>query len=148
MEQLNNIVDLLPYGPGFRFVDRITHLDEKTIVGEFRFDPGSYFYQDHFPDHPVTPGVILTECMAQISLVCQGIYLISKEDNGVPVRFAFSESEMQFLLPVSPGERVRVEGTVEYFRFNKLKTKAKMYNNNGELVCQGILSGMILSTKS
>ena len=144
MEEHNYILDQLPYGPGFRFVENILEVDQQHIIGEYRFDPDAHFYRDHFPENPVTPGVILTECLAQIALVCQGIFLLSRQDKLNQVRFAFSESEMQFLLPVLPGEQVRVEGQVQYFRFNKLKTKAKMYNTKSELVCTGTLSGMII----
>ncbi|PQB04386.1 3-hydroxyacyl-ACP dehydratase FabZ family protein [Aureitalea marina] len=139
------IVRELPYGRGFCFVDQILEVDEHSIRAQYHFDPHLSFYRDHFPDNPVTPGVILTECMAQVTLVCQGMYLLNSSDNTAGTAFALSESDVQFLLPVAPGTQVEVTGEVEYFRFNKLKTKARMYNESGELLCKATLSGMIVN---
>ena len=54
-----------------------------------------------------------------------------------------TSTEIDFFIPVLPGETVRVESVKEYFRFNKLKCAVKMFNKNNELVCRGIIAGMI-----
>ncbi|NHF60012.1 hydroxymyristoyl-ACP dehydratase [Flavobacteriaceae bacterium TP-CH-4] len=142
-----HIVSHLPYEKPFLFVDELTHVDTKGATGSFTFHREMYFYQGHFKDHPVTPGVLLTECCAQIGLVCLGIYLLQGE--GVPMsnlQVGLSSSEMEFLLPVYPGEKVTVHSEKVYFRFNKLKCSVKMHNEEGQLVCKGILSGMFKNT--
>ena len=54
-----------------------------------------------------------------------------------------TSTEIDFFIPVLPGETVRVESVKEYFRFNKLKCAVKMFNKNNELVCRGKIAGMI-----
>lgn len=135
---------LLPYAPPFHFVDEIIELSEERIHGAYTFPPDADFYQGHFPGNPVTPGVILIECMAQIGLTAWGIFLTESYINQQLRPFAFVQSDVEFLLPVLPGERVWVKAEKVYFRFGKLKVKAWMYNENERLVCRGEISGMIL----
>lgn len=136
-----SILEKLPYAEPFLFVDELKQITEDGAVGTYRFNSDSNFYQGHFKDHPVTPGVILTECCAQIGLVCLGIYLLNEEHDD-PLQIGFTSSEMEFLKPVYPGEKVSVVSEKVYFRFQKLKCKVKMYNIHDELVCKGVLSGM------
>lgn len=139
------IIDHLPYTQPFHFVDELQHVDSDGVEGSYCFNPDSHFYQGHFKSNPVTPGVILTECCAQIGLVCLGIHLMGQEglDGGLKsLHVAFTSSEMEFLLPVFPGETVRVTSKKEYFRFNKLKCQVRMFNAKEEMVCKGTLAGM------
>jgi len=71
---LDLIKSKLPYSSPFLFVDELITVDENSIVGNFTFNEDLDFYKGHFKDNPVTPGVILTETMAQIGLVALGIY--------------------------------------------------------------------------
>lgn len=139
------IIEKLPYSKPFLFVDDLSKIDRNGVNGSFCFSEDLEFYQGHFKELPVTPGVILTECCAQIGLVCLGIFLLSeqKDTNFDNIAVAFSSSEMEFYLPVYPGETVFVSSEKLYFRFNKLKCKVKMYNASKELVCKGELAGMI-----
>lgn len=138
----------LPYSPPFLFVDEILELNMEQVSGTYRFPKESYFYNGHFKDYPVTPGVILTECMAQIGVVCLGIHILDKEanqDNTAQRKIALTSTEVDFFLPVLPGEKVQVESEKIYFRFNKLKCKVKMFNAEGKLVCRGKIAGMIFT---
>lgn len=140
----DHILQQLPYDEPFRFVDELLEIDEGGVVGKYRYREDAGFYRGHFKGFPVTPGVLLTETMAQIGLVCLGIYLLQDELEEMP-RLAFSEVEAEFLKPVYPGEEVLVRAEKEYFRFKKLKVKAEMYNEGGELVARARLAGMVLS---
>jgi 3-hydroxyacyl-[acyl-carrier-protein] dehydratase len=142
---LNKIIEKLPYDKPFLFVDILSHVDIDGASGSFYFNKDLDFYRGHFKQHPITPGVILTECCAQIGLVCLGIFLLSEnsETNTNELKVAFSSSEMEFYKPVYPGDKVYVSSEKLYFRFNKLKCKVKMYNAAKELVCKGELAGMI-----
>ena len=115
------IIDILPYAEPFLFVGELSNISENGITGTYRFDKNSFFYRGHFKDHPVTPGVILTETMAQIGLVCLGIYLMRNEPGQSLPQIALSSNQVDFYLPVFPGEKVRVVSEKVYFRFNKLK---------------------------
>ncbi|PTM10885.1 MAG: hydroxymyristoyl-ACP dehydratase [Bacteroidetes bacterium] len=138
------IISLLPYETPFLFVDGIDDISEDGITGHYTFKKDETFYKGHFKNNPVTPGVILTECMAQIGLVCLGIYLIKDELNAsTKPQIALTSHQMDFYLPVLPTEKVTVASEKEVFRFNKLRCKVKMYNEKGELVSRGIISGML-----
>jgi len=137
------ILELLPYAAPFRFVDELERVDEQGATGYYTFQPDAGFYRGHFPGNPVTPGVILTETMAQIGLVCLGIYLLQdKIASGQQLGVAFSSQSVDYLKPVYPGERVKVVSEKMYFRFSKLKCKVQLFNAQSELACQGELAGM------
>jgi 3-hydroxyacyl-[acyl-carrier-protein] dehydratase len=138
------IIQLLPYQKPFLFVDDLTMVSDKGITGHYTFKNNEYFYQGHFKDNPVTPGVILTECIAQIGVVCLGIYLMKDTiSENIQPQIALTSSQIDFFLPVFPNEKVTVVSEKEVFRFNKLKCKVKMFNGKNELVCRGAISGML-----
>ena len=140
----NSILSKLPYTSPFLFVDKILSIDENSIQGEYTFSEDLDFYKGHFKDNPVTPGVILTECMAQIGVVCLGIYLLNLEANSNDnPAIALTSSEVEYLKPVFPGEKVSVVSEKKYFRFQKLKCEVKMYDSENNLVCKGTIAGMI-----
>ena len=135
------IITKLPYSKPFLFVDEILAINENGVEGTFTFDSKLDFYKGHFKNNPITPGVILTETMAQIGLVCLGIYL----NEGKEIQnIGFTSSEVEFLKPVYPNEKVTVISEKIYYRFGKLKCKVKMLNEKKEEVCSGTLAGMIM----
>jgi len=138
-----DILDKLPYAKPFLFVDELLFVDENGVKGSYTYSPDSDFYKGHFKDNPVTPGVILTETMAQIGLVCLGIFLLGNAFNSKS-KIALTSSEIEYLKPVFPNEKVTVISEKVYFRFGKLKCKVKMLNSNNEEVCNGTIAGMIL----
>jgi|TARA_R110000737_G_scaffold50895_2_gene71971 3-hydroxyacyl-[acyl-carrier-protein] dehydratase len=138
------IIEKLPYKQPFLFVDEILELDENGIIGSYTYEATHDFYKGHFKNNPVTPGVILTETMAQIGLVSFGIYLLSQSENTIAdLKIALTSSEIDFFKPVFPSEKVIVKSKKEYFRFNKLKCNVEMFNENGDLVCRGKIAGMM-----
>ena len=139
-----NIVSMLPYSRPFLFVNSIEAIDDNSVTGSYKYDEHEFFYEGHFKGYPVTPGVILTETMAQIGLVCLGIYLLRESFSETSPRFAMTSAEVEFLAPVYPGEKVTVAAEKIYFRFGKLKCSTSMKNRSGKIVCKGIISGMLL----
>lgn len=140
------IISLLPYQKPFLFVDELVEISENGIIGNYTFKENAFFYKGHFKDNPITPGVILTETMAQIGVVCLGIYLLNgKISSEIKPQIALTSNQVDFFLPVLPNEKVTVISTKEYFRFNKLKCSVKMINVKNELVCRGTISGMIIA---
>ena len=145
-----SILAKLPYQYPFLFVDRLMSLDQEGVEGEYTFRSDSWFYEGHFKDRPVTPGVLLTECCAQIGLACLGLFLLGQsiESDQAPSGVALAEDQMQFLSPVYPGQTVRVKAVKQYFRFGKLKVNVAMYTSDEVLVCKGWLSGIALFPSS
>ena len=140
----DEIIALLPYQNPFLFVDEIVEVSEDSITGYYTFDSRSEFYKGHFKDYPLTPGVILTECMAQIGLVCLGIYMLrEKISEEFQPQVALTSTQINFFIPVDPGEKVKVVSKKERYRFNKLKCKVELFNEKGESVSRGLISGMI-----
>ena len=138
-----DIIAKLPYSKPFLFVDELLHMNGNGVEGTFTFTADMDFYKGHFKDNPVTPGVILTETMAQIGIVCFGIYLLGNDLN-TESKVAMTSSEIEYFKPVYPNEKVTVISEKVYFRFGKLKCKVKMLNANGEEVCRGTVAGMII----
>ncbi|SDG80634.1 3-hydroxyacyl-[acyl-carrier-protein] dehydratase [Pedobacter terrae] len=138
------ILDQLPYGKPFLFVDELLHLDENGVKGTYTYAKDLPFYEGHFKNYPLTPAVILTETMAQIGLVCLGIYLLRAVKTDQNIAIAMTSNAIDFLKPVGPGEQVTVTSEKVYFRFNKLSCKVKMENAAGEVVCKGNISGMLI----
>jgi len=144
----NHILNHLPYKSSFRFVDNISHLSEDEVTGEYTLKKDAFFYEDHFAGNPVTPGVIITEIMAQIGLVVLGIFLILKEteinymadDSLFPL---LTTTDVSFYKMVLPGQKVTVISKKQYFRFGKLKCYVEMLDSTKELVAKGMFSGII-----
>ncbi|MFW6080670.1 MAG: 3-hydroxyacyl-ACP dehydratase FabZ family protein [Desulfosalsimonas sp.] len=140
------ILDLIPQQRPFRFIDDIVGVDENKITAVYRFREDEYFYRGHFPDHPVTPGVILIETMAQAGVVALGIAILLHQQKSVSdikkmkTLFTMAES-VEFTGMVSPGEKVVISGEKVYFRRGSIKTRAGIARENGESVCTGVLMG-------
>lgn len=142
------ILDLLPYKSSFRFVEEIAFVDADKVTGHYTLRPDAFFYEDHFPGNPVTPGAILTEIMAQIGLVVLGIYLIT---DGKPPEAGHTNSifpllsaaNVEFFKMALPGQKLTVTSKKEYFRFDKLKCQVEMHDASGERVAKGVFSGFL-----
>ncbi|HEV2480214.1 MAG TPA: hydroxymyristoyl-ACP dehydratase [Puia sp.] len=142
------ILDLLPYKSSFRFVEEIAYVDADKVVGHYTLRPDAFFYADHFPGNPVTPGAILTEIMAQIGLVVLGIYLITegKAPDAGQTNSIFpllSSANVEFYKMALPGQKLTVTSKKEYFRFDKLKCQVEMHDAAGERVAKGTFAGFL-----
>lgn len=149
MKLKKNCIEKLPYGKDFLFVDEILEISTKHILASYFFSKELGFYNSHFKHNPVTPGVILTECAAQIGLACFGMHLIEEENesaNAEDYFMALAESQMQFLGPHYPDETVYVKAELIYFRFNKLKVSVEIKNTKQHLIAKGKLAGMLIKT--
>lgn len=138
----DNILSKLPYSEPFLFVDGITKVGELGVEGYYTFKKTAAFYKGHFKNNPVTPGVLLTECMAQIGVVCLGIFLM--DESNTDVKIALANQNIDFFKAVLPGEKVTVVSERLYFRFGKLKCKVRMYDEKINVVAIGEISGMMV----
>jgi 3-hydroxyacyl-[acyl-carrier-protein] dehydratase len=139
----NEIISKLPYSKPFLFVDELTEINENGVKGSYTFNENLDFYKGHFKDQPVTPGVILTEVMAQIGLVCLGILLLDNKFNK-DTSIALTSTSIEFIKAVFPNDKVIVISEKIYFRFGKLKCRVKMTNESGDMLCMGEIAGMII----
>jgi 3-hydroxyacyl-[acyl-carrier-protein] dehydratase len=144
-----DVLALVPQQEPFRFIDEIVELDPEHIVANYRFRPDADFYRGHFPGNPVTPGVILTETMAQAGVVAFGIYLYALETSVADVKkmlTIFTDANVDFTGTVMPGDRVTTTGRIKFFRRRKLRASVEMKLDDGKVVCSGELSGMGVPT--
>jgi len=138
-----DILSLLPYEEPFLFVDTLDEVSDEGVRGTYRYAEDLDFYKGHFKDMPVTPGVILTETMAQIGVVSLGIFLLRDRIEQDFPKIAMTSTAMDFFIPVYPGEKVEVVSKKEVWRFGKLRCSVQMFNAKKELVCRGKISGMV-----
>jgi 3-hydroxyacyl-[acyl-carrier-protein] dehydratase len=138
------VLPLIPQQEPFRFVDEITELGDERVAGVYRWRPEADFYRGHFPGNPVTPGVLLVECMAQCTVVPLAIYLFHRDFEGdaKKLQTLFTDAAIDFGGIVKPGDRVRTEAKLVFWRRKKLKVEAEMRRDDGTLVCSGTLAGL------
>jgi len=136
------LLALVPQQRPFRFLDAIVEVSDDHIVGWYRFRSDEFFYAGHFPDNPITPGVILIETLAQIGVVALGLYLASQIDGAKDLVTVFTETNVEFSGLVRPCDQVTVQARKVYFRRMKLKVQAEMKLEDGTVVCSGELAGM------
>lgn len=112
MIDVKEIMSLLPHRYPFLLVDRVVELEpEKKAVGLKNVTINEPFFQGHFPNNPVMPGVLIVEAMAQVA----GILAFKSGVQGKVVYF-MSIEKVKFRKIVSPGDQLRLEIAVIHKR--------------------------------
>ena len=107
MLDVNEIMTLLPHRYPFLLVDRITEIDPgKKIVGLKNVTINEPFFPGHFPGHPVMPGVLIVEAMAQVAAI---LVYRSSDDNKGKITYFVGIDNTKFRKPVVPGDQLRLE---------------------------------------
>jgi len=143
MFDITQVMELLPHRYPFLLVDRILEFEpNKRIVGLKNVTINEPFFQGHFPGHPIMPGVLLIEAMAQTGGVL-ALKSIPEEDVKKKVIYFMSIDKAKFRKPVLPGDQVRLEITVIKQRGNiqSLQTVARV---DGAVVAQAEMMAMIV----
>jgi 3-hydroxyacyl-[acyl-carrier-protein] dehydratase len=127
---IGDIMRLLPHRYPFLLIDRVVELGEERCVAVKNVTINEPFFVGHFPDHPVMPGVLILEAMAQTSAVhalCQ-----SGRDSSDLLIYLMSLERAKFRRPVVPGDQLRIHSTV-------LRGKSKVWKFRGEANVDGQL---------
>ena len=136
MLDAQQIKEILPHRSPFLFVDRVTEMEPgKSIKGYKNISMNEYFFQGHFPGHPILPGVIICEAMAQLS----GVLFLHDEEQRGKLAFFGALDQVRFKRPVVPGDRLDMEIEVISARHSIIKVKGKAFVD-GELACEGIIT--------
>ena len=107
MLDVNEIMKLLPHRYPFLLVDRVTEIDPgKKIVGLKNVTINEPFFPGHFPGHPVMPGVLIIEAMAQTAAI---LVYSSSADNKDKITYFVGIDNTKFRKPVVPGDQLRFE---------------------------------------
>ncbi|MEZ5402996.1 MAG: 3-hydroxyacyl-ACP dehydratase FabZ [Bryobacteraceae bacterium] len=129
------ICDILPHRYPMLLVDKITEMEEKRIVAIKNVTYNEPFFNGHFPDNPVMPGVLIVEAMAQAAGV---LVLHAMEDRKSKVIFMAKIEEASFRRPVRPGDQLKIEIELLHGR----PTRARMKGTatvDGELCAEAIV---------
>lgn len=107
MLDVNDIMKLLPHRYPFLLVDRVIEIDPgKKIVGLKNVTMNEPFFPGHFPGHPVMPGVLIVEAMAQVAAI---LVYSSSDDNKDKITYFVGIDNTKFRKPVVPGDQIRLE---------------------------------------
>jgi len=137
---IDEIMKALPHRYPFLLVDRILEIEEKKrIVGLKNVTINEPFFQGHFPGHPIMPGVLIIEAMAQVG----GILLMGQiEGYESKVVYFMSLDNVKFRRPVKPGDQLRFELDMLQIRgmVCKMRGVAKV---DGDVVCEADMAAMV-----
>jgi len=139
---IGRIMDVLPHRYPFLLVDRIIEVEgRERIVGIKNVTINEQFFQGHFPGHPIMPGVLIIEAMAQVG----GMLLMSHfEGQNVEdkVVYFMSLDNVKFRRPVVPGDQLRFELEMLQFRGRTCRMKGVGYVD-GQVVAEAEMMAMV-----
>jgi UDP-3-O-[3-hydroxymyristoyl] N-acetylglucosamine deacetylase/3-hydroxyacyl-[acyl-carrier-protein] dehydratase len=140
MSTIEDIMKVLPHRYPFLLVDRILEIEEKKrIVGLKNVTINEPFFQGHFPGHPIMPGVLIVEAMAQVG----GMLLLgSIADPDTKVVYFMSLDNVKFRRPVKPGDQLRFELDVVQLRGTVCKMRG-VGKVDGEVVVEADMAATI-----
>jgi 3-hydroxyacyl-[acyl-carrier-protein] dehydratase len=137
---INQIKSVLPHRYPFLLVDKIVELDPgERVVGIKNVTINEEFFQGHYPGHPIMPGVLIVESMAQV-----GGFLMyhSVEDAEGKIPFFAGIDKAKFRKPVKPGDRLKVKAEVIRLRDKIGKISAESFVD-GQLAAEAELMFVI-----
>lgn len=134
---VNAIMKILPHRYPFLLVDRIVELEHgKRCVGIKNVSINEPFFPGHFPGHPVMPGVLIVEAMAQVAGIMA--YLASDEETRKKVSYFMAIDSAKFRKPVMPGDQLQIEITTTMNRRGIWGVNGKAFVD-GKLVTEASL---------
>lgn len=140
MNGAEEIIKALPHRYPFLLVDRILeHEPGKRIVGLKNVTINEPFFQGHFPGHPIMPGVLIVECMAQVG----GLLMLSDVGDAAQLVMYFTSLDnVKWRRPVKPGDQLRLEIEMVQRRGRMCKIHG-IARVDGEIVCEADMGAMV-----
>jgi beta-hydroxyacyl-ACP dehydratase FabZ len=143
MMGIQEIMDTLPHRYPFLLIDKIVEMEiGKRVVGIKNVTMNEPFFQGHFPGHPIMPGVLILEAMAQTGGVL-ALKSVPPDQVKNKVLYFMSIDKAKFRKPVVPGDQLRFELNVVKQRSNIMSLKAQALVSDG-VVAEAELMAMIV----
>ena len=98
-------MQILPHRYPFLMVDRVTRIEGNEITAEKNVTINEPFFKGHFPGHPVMPGVLQLEAMAQVA----GILMLKQADNAGKIAYFMAADKVKWRKPVKPGDVLQID---------------------------------------
>jgi len=137
---VDELMKVIPHRYPFLFVDRILEMEAgKRIVGIKNVTINEPYFEGHFPGHPIMPGVLIIEAMAQVG----GVLLMgAMNDSDSKVVYFMSLDNVKFRRPVRPGDQIRFEIELTQIRGRvcKMRGVAKV---EGDVVAEAEMAAMV-----
>jgi len=135
MMDVQEIQKLLPHRYPFLLVDRVVSIDPGKALRAYKnVSVNEPFFEGHFPGHPVMPGVLVLEALAQASAILA--YRSTGFDPSQKVTYLMAIDGAKFRKPTVPGDRLELEVEVLRFKGSILKTRG-VAKVDGEVVAEG-----------
>ncbi len=132
------VMKILPHRPPILMVDRVTHIDGNRITATKSVSINEPYFAGHFPGHPILPGVLQLEAIAQVA----GILMLKQAENFGKLAYFMAADEVKWRKPVHPGDTLTVE--VELMRVRGKVGKARgVCSVNGDPVSEAVVTFML-----
>jgi len=141
MLDIARIMASLPHRYPLLLVDRILEIeDDRRVVGLKNVSINEAFFQGHFPGHPIMPGVLIVEAMAQTG----GVLMLSRlEDPAAKVVYFMGLDDVRFRRPVVPGDQLRMEVEVVQNRGSTVRLSGKAFVE-GQLAAEAAMLARVV----
>jgi beta-hydroxyacyl-ACP dehydratase FabZ len=131
---IEEIMRIMPHRYPLLLVDRVEISGDDKVIGTKNVTFNEPFFQGHFPGHPVMPGVLIIEAMAQVA----GVFILSRMKKEGFIPFFLGIDNARFRKPVVPGDQLKTEITILKMKPKISKIKA-VSTVDGEVVAEGEL---------
>jgi len=138
----NQIMKILPHRYPFLMVDRVIRIKGNEITAEKNVTINEQFFQGHFPDHPIMPGVLQLEAMAQVA----GILMLRQAGNAGKIAYFMAADKVKWRKPVKPGDVLLID--IELIKTGAKIGKAKgVCKVGGEIVSEAEVTFALVEEK-
>ena len=124
---ITQIMKVLPHRPPFMMVDRVVKIDGNHIIAQKNISINEWYFQGHFPNHPIMPGVLQLEAIAQVA----GLLTLKRAENIGMLAYFIAAENVKFRKPVLPGETLTID-------IELIKSRGKIGKANGRCLVNGV----------